>query len=437
LKCLTLFKGVDNVAQEYQDYIVQKGDNLTKIAKQYGTTWSELANINQIANPNLIIAGQTLKIPVAQQTQQPTQPSPQPIPQPQNATTNPSLQQPNVITPQQQTGYVNPYQSLLDQITKQIMGMQEFKYDPTTDTALKQAQEQASRAVMEQMAARGILNSTITSDRVAQYIQDLIPQYEQMAYERQDRAFNRTLQTAQYIMSLSDDEYRKYRDNLDYQFQLEQFEYAKQQDAIQNRMKEIDQAWDRVNNLGYVDNEASKILGVPAGTKSWEARRLAEQQKFELEMLQKQNERAMMDKIQDYLIVNNIGGLREGMSLQELTNLYNQAAPQIQAQQQQQQQAKLQEAIMKQAQNIRDYIDKFLVYKDEEGRYQRDKMGIVQYLISLRDSGLPDELIDQLFMEYGITDTDLKLIIGNELEGYGQLSPSERGRILKERGYTK
>ncbi len=44
-------------------YTVRSGDNLTKIAKKYGTTWQELAKLNNISNPNLIYPGQKLKIP--------------------------------------------------------------------------------------------------------------------------------------------------------------------------------------------------------------------------------------------------------------------------------------------------------------------------------------------------------------------------------------
>ncbi len=44
-------------------YIVKKGDNLTKIAKMYNTTYQVLADYNNIKNPNLITVGQKIKIP--------------------------------------------------------------------------------------------------------------------------------------------------------------------------------------------------------------------------------------------------------------------------------------------------------------------------------------------------------------------------------------
>ena len=43
-------------------YTVKKGDNLTKIAKKYGTTVNQLVAWNNIANPNLIYPGQKLRV---------------------------------------------------------------------------------------------------------------------------------------------------------------------------------------------------------------------------------------------------------------------------------------------------------------------------------------------------------------------------------------
>lgn len=43
-------------------YTVQAGDTLSGIASKYGTTYQELARINNIANPNVIYPGQVIKI---------------------------------------------------------------------------------------------------------------------------------------------------------------------------------------------------------------------------------------------------------------------------------------------------------------------------------------------------------------------------------------
>ena len=49
----------------YFEYTIQKGDSLSKIAYLYDTTVEELCAINNIANKNLIVAGQKILIPTA------------------------------------------------------------------------------------------------------------------------------------------------------------------------------------------------------------------------------------------------------------------------------------------------------------------------------------------------------------------------------------
>lgn len=43
-------------------YTVRSGDNLSAIASRYGTSYQSIASLNSLSNPNLIYAGQTLKI---------------------------------------------------------------------------------------------------------------------------------------------------------------------------------------------------------------------------------------------------------------------------------------------------------------------------------------------------------------------------------------
>lgn len=43
-------------------YTVKRGDTLGSIAERFGTTWRRLASINEIANPNLIYPGQVIKL---------------------------------------------------------------------------------------------------------------------------------------------------------------------------------------------------------------------------------------------------------------------------------------------------------------------------------------------------------------------------------------
>lgn len=49
----------------YKTITILRGDTLSKIAKEYGTTVNELARINNIQNINLIYAGKTLRVPIS------------------------------------------------------------------------------------------------------------------------------------------------------------------------------------------------------------------------------------------------------------------------------------------------------------------------------------------------------------------------------------
>ena len=43
-------------------YTVKSGDTLSGIASKYGTTYQKIAQLNGISNPNLIYAGQRLRV---------------------------------------------------------------------------------------------------------------------------------------------------------------------------------------------------------------------------------------------------------------------------------------------------------------------------------------------------------------------------------------
>ena len=51
--------------QEYTTIIIQWGDTLSQLALDYNTTVEELVRLNNIANPNLIYAGNTLIVPIS------------------------------------------------------------------------------------------------------------------------------------------------------------------------------------------------------------------------------------------------------------------------------------------------------------------------------------------------------------------------------------
>lgn len=134
---------------------------------------------------------------------------------------------------------------------------------------------------MQSLAGSGVLNSSATAERVARVVSELIPQYEQLAYTRWTDYIGQLSDTAQLVMNYDSQQFEYWKDAKDREFQEKQFEYQEQQDALEN-------AWKRVDELGYVDNNASAILGVPVGTLSGEARLAKEQQEFELAKMREQ-----------------------------------------------------------------------------------------------------------------------------------------------------
>lgn len=187
----------------------------------------------------------------------------------------------NSVQGQYQSAYSDTINSLISQIASQVQNG--FQYDPANDTALQMATEYAANTTMENMISSGILNSSMTAERVARVVSELIPQYEQLAYTRWSDGLSRLADTAQLVMQYDSQQFEYWKDAKDREFQNKQLEYQKAQDELEN-------AWKRVDELGYVDNEASTILGVPVGTLSGEARLAKEEREYELARMREQYE---------------------------------------------------------------------------------------------------------------------------------------------------
>lgn len=181
--------------------------------------------------------------------------------------------------------YQSAYADTINGLISEILGRVEtgFEYDPSKDTALQMATEYAANSTLQSLAGSGVLNSSATAERVARVVSNLIPQYEQLAYTRWTDSLSQLASTAQLVMNYDSQQFEYWKDAKDREFQEKQFEYQKKQDELEN-------AWKRVDELGYVDNEASAILGVKVGTLSGEARLAKEQQEFELKKMREQLE---------------------------------------------------------------------------------------------------------------------------------------------------
>ncbi|WP_106495283.1 LysM peptidoglycan-binding domain-containing protein [Lentibacillus sp. Marseille-P4043] len=82
----------------YREYVVQPGDNLWAIAQRYGVTLQELASANNITNPSQLYVGQMLVIPYFSHIIQPGE-SPWTIAQKYGITLNQIIQMNNITNP--------------------------------------------------------------------------------------------------------------------------------------------------------------------------------------------------------------------------------------------------------------------------------------------------------------------------------------------------
>lgn len=179
-----------------------------------------------------------------------------------------------------------------------------FKYNPSQDTFLQQAQGEAQKSVMDEMNRRGILGSTVTADRASQATAKLVPEYEAIAYSRYNDNLNKQLKRVDYLNTLDLNDYEAYRKQVDDIFSradvlnkldTQDFEIYKQNldllhtransiitdstNAIKQWEQKLQLAKDRTNDIGYVDNESSVVLGLPPGTLSKDARQRIEDEK--------------------------------------------------------------------------------------------------------------------------------------------------------------
>ena len=172
--------------------------------------------------------------------------------------------------------YKSDYDNVISGIVNELLTMR-FTYDPSDDEALLKAQEHAINTVYESMDAKGILDSTMTAQMVTSTVANLQSVYEKMARDEFYDNLNRLQSMATFVIGLDDRQYERWVSNV--QLNLEYYQAQKD---------EVSYQWDRVNTMGYVDNEASVVLGVPVGMLSPAKRQAIEE--AEAEARKKYNE---------------------------------------------------------------------------------------------------------------------------------------------------
>lgn len=162
-----------------------------------------------------------------------------------------------------ETTYMEGVKDITGMLMQALPGILNFQYNPYTDPALQVAQGYAVSRVKEQMNATGMYYSSMTQNAITKAVAELVPVYQKMAKEEAIQNFQLLQQTANFLVNLEETQFNLWKGQLDMKFK-----------ANAEKRAEIEAAWDKVNQLGYVDNETSAILGIPAGTESYQTRKM-------------------------------------------------------------------------------------------------------------------------------------------------------------------
>ena len=234
-------------------YTVKKGDTLSAIAKQYGTTYQEIAKANGISNPNLIYAGQTLNIGSDTKAEAPagtTTGSSTPSTTPSGSSTTPATEQnkgfqygeykpSDAVTQAQQMlnqqlsqkpgGYQSSWQDQLNDTLQQILNREKFSYDLNADALYQQYKDQyvtqGKMAMMDTMGQAqamtgGYGNSyaqSVGQQAYQAHLQELnnkIPELYQLALNKYQMEGDNLQNQASLMAQMEALDYGRYRDQL-------------------------------------------------------------------------------------------------------------------------------------------------------------------------------------------------------------------------------
>lgn len=261
-------------------YTVKKGDTLSAIAKQYGTTYQEIAKQNGISNPNKISVGQVLKIgsdatetPKTETPTTPTTPAAPTTPKYEDYVKSDAVTQAEAMLQQhmaQKPGeYNSPWQAQLNDTLNKILNREDFSYDLNGDVLYQQYKDQfvnqgkqASMDVMGQAAAMtgGYGNSyaqTVGQQTYQGYLQQLndkVPELYQLALNQYNQEGQDLYNQASLMAQMDERDYGRHRDTVsDYYTELDRLTDESRWQAEVDYGKHID---DR--NFDYTLDRDSK-----------------------------------------------------------------------------------------------------------------------------------------------------------------------------------
>lgn len=187
-----------------------------------------------------------------------------------------------------EANYERMYGAVLNDVTNgiisQLGNLMNFEYDPYKDRALHIAQGYAKASVKETMNATGMYYSSMTQNAITKAVAELVPVYEKMAKEEIQTNLQMLQNVGNYLMNLETQQFNMWKAQM--QLKVE---------AIEQRRKDVTQAIERAEMLGYIDNQASAILGIEAGTPTYQAKKDAQdrQDKIDAEIRGYEQEEAM------------------------------------------------------------------------------------------------------------------------------------------------
>lgn len=271
-----------------------------------------------------------------------------------------------------QTGeYVNPYQAQQQDLVEQLGGAktyetpvetqnllkgifasqsEKFDYVAENDPLVKAARANVEKAVMDMTNKRGFAFGSGTQDMINQEMAKVAPQFEDIARGEHADFLNRQLNLANVIMQweqmqfdrskdqiqllttkleffnkLSDRDFNIFKAMLDQRNTNRSIYLEQQKWEFQKKIQEQQNALDRLENLGYVDEEASIVLGVPIGTSSKWVKQMAMEQANKLELLQKENEYNIKKQQLDADMEKELYTLKNKLDLESQLKLQAQA----------------------------------------------------------------------------------------------------------------
>ena len=150
-------------------------------------------------------------------------------------------------------------------------------------------------------------------------------------FNRYRQRIGDTKDLARFVMELDNRDFNRYQAMVENTWKKFEAETSNYQNALNFKRQEFNKAVERTNMLGYVNNEDSYTLGLPAGTPSFEARKRSEnmedfmfKSQYEFESWKKKQEASF--GFQKDLLMYGAGGSNIGSGNKSVTAMFSNGA---------------------------------------------------------------------------------------------------------------